>query len=275
MDCLLINEHRANQILKNVIPYMRYYVADRLLANDASDTLTQEEEDRIIDTYFTKAMLPAPRNHHWDADQDGIVTPFDPYLQEITKKQDMFDFTNTDEPIFMNHDPTTPYECYVIHLAQGADQDSITTFCLRNAAISTLATNSDMADVAAHTSPDAQSIRTTSSWQSMQSEFTKIVNVTLDVHLANFKTDITTEITSKIQKLLRNALTGIRPPGAVHTTGSHITPSTLATSPLGQSPLPLSFLLPPSSPACNDGAPGGGGGGGGVIPAWEHEYPLC
>jgi hypothetical protein len=128
-DCLEDQSGRARQIFRHLLPYFRYAIASDPSLH--ADGMTPEEIQQAVDSYFPPDMQAEARDKTWDPQTDGIVTPFDTYLVETSKPDDLFDFSGMEEPFLMPTEPTAQQE-HVQQLVYGRTDDSISTFYHRD-----------------------------------------------------------------------------------------------------------------------------------------------
>lgn len=109
---------------------MRYYVTEQYLIGDAENNLTNFEANSCINSYYSKSMDVASDRRTWDPVQNGVMTKFNPYLQDIVSRLNIYDFSSMDEPIIPISELTSQ-EQHVMELAQGFSQDLVATFGMR------------------------------------------------------------------------------------------------------------------------------------------------
>jgi hypothetical protein len=233
-DCLLVNEHRANEVMKNIVPYMRHYVKNEFIFDEGTE-LTEEDQERIIDTYFPPELVAASKNRTWDPNTDGVVTSYDPYLDDVTHSDDLFEF-DTEIARLLPPEPT-PQETHIIDILHGTGNDSIGTFGQQSAITPHYSPHDSIDTPMQDTQSVAgQSAYTQLSLQSLQSELTRHVDEELSKKFAKQREELETEfkhlassITREITESVRHMLQLGQPPGQVtlSTQNSTTTPSTL------------------------------------------------
>ena len=218
-DCMQSDVRRTEEILNNLLPYMRYFVTHELKFSHDHPIRDETQFDVIIDSYFSPLQIEAAVGFTWCPERDTIISTYDTYLHDISLANDLFDFTEIEnelDPPPPPHNPT-PRQQHVINLARGTAEDSIGTFRVAED-ISTIAPNT-MDTTTDDIEEDDDSYM---SMRTMQTHLSQHMDQHIQIRLAAFETSML----QKIQALL----TPSSVPTTVQTSLSQTTPSTLATS---------------------------------------------
>ena len=219
-DCMESDTRRTEEILNNLVPYMRYFVTHVFDAPESHPIRDPDQFNIIVDSYFSPLQIEAAEGYTWCPERDTVISSYDSYLQDISSANDLFDFTEIEQELEPQPPPHrhTARQQHVLNLARGTADDSIGTFRLTED-LSTIAPN-DMDtttdDPADDDSGSHMSMRT------MQTQLSQHMDHQIQTRLAAFENSVL----QKIQALLNPSSV----PTTVQTSLSQTTPSTLATS---------------------------------------------
>ena len=216
VDYLKINENRAHEILRGLVPYTKFQLAG---AHEIlEDTEEYDELMGHIETMFPPSLVAANEDMKWCPASDSVITIFDQYLQDITDDCDLFDFSGMEtEPLRNSSKPSlTAGEERILNLYQGRSTDSVGTFASR---ISSIPPRSESG---AESESDDDDI----SWGTMQSHIQTSVQENLEKHLDKRIGDMQRSLLTAMQDMmLKNGF-----PSTVQTSISTESTTTLTNS---------------------------------------------
>ena len=217
VDYLKPNERRAQEILRGIVPYAKYHIAEA--HNIFDDDSEYDDLMGHVETLFPPALVSANADMQWSPTRDGVITIFDQYLQDITEDVDLFDFSEMEiQPRSSTEATLTPGEKRVFNVFQGRSADSVGTFSSK---ISTIPPSTSFLGVDGEEESESDDDSDEASLETMQSTIQSNLQAHLDRKLGTMQTTLL----DAMQNMLKNGL-----PPTVQTSPSTESTTTLTMS---------------------------------------------
>ena len=129
--------------MPTLVPYTKYYAKHKAV----TDLMYDIDIKAAAESLFPIGLAQEMKDRRWLPERDCVITDHDEYVQLIASaKRDLFDFSDMDIPLPQPTVPVGLREEHILALAQGQTTDSIGTFGMGNADLSSIALADDADD---------------------------------------------------------------------------------------------------------------------------------
>ena len=90
-DYMESDTQRTEEILNNLVPYMRYFVTHVLEIPESHPIRDPDKFNIIVDSYFGPLQIEAAEGYTWCPERDTVISSYDSYLHDISSTNDLFD----------------------------------------------------------------------------------------------------------------------------------------------------------------------------------------